>query len=181
MVVNMSLTRNGEYYSTVEEVCDLLYTTPDFDLSKLRFLDAGILDFNKANSELKTGFPELKLLSENNTVIPTLNRDIFDQERQKTWFMPAEYQAMDIDSVVLKRCTNQAETDRAVLELLEYKQRNLYPLLRYLNYIVDTLRAHNIVWGVGRGSSVASFVLYLLGVHKVDSLAYNLDPYEFFR
>ena len=40
---------------------------------------------------------------------------------------------------------------------------------------------NQVIWGVGRGSSVASFVLYKLGVHKIDSLYYNLDVHEFLR
>jgi DNA polymerase III alpha subunit len=43
------------------------------------------------------------------------------------------------------------------------------------------MRSNNIVWGVGRGSSVASYVLYLLGVHKVDSIKYGLDIREFLK
>jgi DNA polymerase III alpha subunit len=38
-----------------------------------------------------------------------------------------------------------------------------------------------IIWGVGRGSSVASYVLYKLGVHRINSLYYNLDATEFLR
>jgi DNA polymerase III alpha subunit len=37
------------------------------------------------------------------------------------------------------------------------------------------------VWGVGRGSSVASYVLFLIGVHRIDSMKYNLDYKEFLR
>jgi len=48
-------------------------------------------------------------------------------------------------------------------------------------YFVDTMQANNVVWGVGRGSSVASYVLYLIGVHKIDSIKYNLDWQEFLR
>jgi DNA polymerase III alpha subunit len=54
-------------------------------------------------------------------------------------------------------------------------------LLRVLKYTVDTLKTNSIVWGVGRGSSVASYVLFLLGVHKIDSVKYNLDWREFLR
>jgi DNA polymerase III alpha subunit len=35
------------------------------------------------------------------------------------------------------------------------------------------------VWGIGRGSSVSSYVLYVLGVHDVDSYAYDLDIGDF--
>jgi DNA polymerase III alpha subunit len=62
-----------------------------------------------------------------------------------------------------------------------YKERNLYSLLRYMVYLVDTMRQHKIVWGVGRGSSVSSYVLFLIGIHKVDSLQYQLDIGEFLK
>jgi len=75
----------------------------------------------------------------------------------------------------------QEQINRVVEELEQYRSRNLYPILRALIYIIDTMRKHKIVWGVGRGSSVASYVLYLLGVHKVDSLKYNLDIKEFLK
>jgi DNA polymerase III alpha subunit len=43
------------------------------------------------------------------------------------------------------------------------------------------MRKNKIVWGVGRGSSVASYVLFLIGIHKVNSLKYNLDIKEFLK
>ena len=57
----------------------------------------------------------------------------------------------------------------------------MYHLLRYMIYLVDFMRENNIVWGVGRGSSVASYVLYLIGVHRIDSIQYDLDWREFLR
>jgi DNA polymerase III alpha subunit len=62
-----------------------------------------------------------------------------------------------------------------------FQARNLLTLLQYLKYLVDTLRTNKIVWGVGRGSSVSSYVLYKIGVHKIDSLYYDLDPAEFLK
>jgi DNA polymerase III alpha subunit len=43
------------------------------------------------------------------------------------------------------------------------------------------MRSSNIVWGVGRGSSVASYALYLIGIHKIDPIKYNLSINEFFK
>jgi DNA polymerase III alpha subunit len=57
----------------------------------------------------------------------------------------------------------------------------MFDLLFYLKYLVDTMRENKIVWGVGRGSSVASYVLYLIGVHKIDSIKYELDINEFLK
>ena len=65
--------------------------------------------------------------------------------------------------------------------LLLYQERDLFNLLRYLVYLVDIMKDNHIIWGVGRGSSVASYVLYLLEIHKVDSMYYDLDINEFLR
>ena len=70
--------------------------------------------------------------------------------------------------------------DHAILDGM-YQERDMFDVLRYLKYLVDVMRDNKIIWGVGRGSSVASFVLYKLGVHRIDSLYYNLDIGEFLR
>ena len=57
----------------------------------------------------------------------------------------------------------------------------MIPVLKTMKYVVDTLRANNVVWGVGRGSSVASYVLFIIGVHKIDSVKYKLPINEFFK
>jgi len=57
----------------------------------------------------------------------------------------------------------------------------LFDLLRYLKYLVDTMNHNQVIWGVGRGSSVSSYVLYLLGVHRINSMYYDLDVGEFLR
>jgi len=105
----------------------------------------------------------------------------FDEIKQNSWHMPAEYQHMDIAEYILSLCDSEAKLQRCGEELLLFQERNLFDLLRYLKYLVDTLRANRMIWGVGRGSSVASYVLYLLGVHRIDSMFYDLDPQEFLR
>jgi hypothetical protein len=100
---------------------------------------------------------------------------------QQHWHMPDEYQQLDIAQHVLNLCESEAELQRCGAELLLYQERDLFDLLRYLKYLVDVMRDNNIIWGVGRGSSVASFVLYKLGLHRIDSLYYNLDISEFLR
>jgi DNA polymerase III alpha subunit len=66
-------------------------------------------------------------------------------------------------------------------ELDEYEMRGMLPLLQYMIYLVDFMRENDIVWGVGRGSSVASYVLYIIGVHRINSIQYDLDWKEFLR
>lgn len=110
-----------------------------------------------------------------------LTQEQWDHRCQSHWFMPQEYQDLDIAAHVLSLCQTDAELQRVGQELLLYQERDLFDLLRYLKYLVDRMRENNLIWGVGRGSSVASYVLYLLGVHRIDSLYYDLDPREFLR
>ena len=111
----------------------------------------------------------------------SLSVDEYDLMNQHNWLMPEEYKELDIAQHVIDCCKTDAEIQRAGQELLMFQERNLFDLLKYLKYLVDTMRSNNVIWGVGRGSSVASYVLYLLGVHRIDSMYYDLDPSEFLR
>lgn len=127
------------------------------------------------NSQLDNPINLLSPTTENLTV------EEFDKTNQDTWFMPEQYKNIDIAKYILGLCSSDAEIQRVGHELLLYNEKNLFDLLRYLKYLVDTMTKHEIIWGVGRGSSVASHVLYLLGVHKINSMYYNLDAEEFLR
>lgn len=112
---------------------------------------------------------------------PNVTVEQFDLNNQSHWHMPVEYQQLDIAEHVLSLCSTQEQLQRCGQELLQYQERNLFDLLRYLKYLVDTMKQHGVIWGVGRGSSVASYVLYVLEVHRIDSMFYNLDIHEFLR
>jgi DNA polymerase III alpha subunit len=101
--------------------------------------------------------------------------------QQSNWHMPDNYKNLDIADHVLSLCQNQEQLQRCGQELLLYQERELFDLLRYLVYLVDVMKSNNIIWGVGRGSSVASYVLYKLEIHRIDSMYYDLDPLEFLR
>jgi len=122
-----------------------------------------------------------------NTYLKRIEDEFLDYPKPKkevntdNWFMPDGYKNMDIKKYVLDLCKSQQEVDRVNVELAEYEKRNLLMLLKQMKYIVDTLRKNGIVWGVGRGSSVASYVLHLLGVHKIDSIKYDIPLNEFFK
>jgi len=105
----------------------------------------------------------------------------FDAINQNNWHIPETYKQLDIAKWVLEQCQNDEELQRAGMELLLFQERDMFDLLKYLKYLVDIMRENNIVWGVGRGSSVSSFVLYLIGIHKVNSLYYDLSIDEFIR
>ena len=76
---------------------------------------------------------------------------------------------------------NEISQSRLKNELDKFKELGYMDLLKFLHFLVTFMRENSIVWGVGRGSSVASYVLFLLGVHKIDSIQYQLDWKEFLR
>ena len=95
--------------------------------------------------------------------------------------MPEQFNSIDIESYVLGLSKTSEEIDRVKQELELYNKFSLYPVLKFLIYLIDLMRTNNIVWGVGRGSSVSSYILYLIGVHKVNSILYKLDINDFLR
>ena len=104
----------------------------------------------------------------------------YDAAMQADWQMPDEYKNMDIEGFLVTQCPKE-NYQRLIDELAAFRDRDMYNLLRWLKYFVDVCTEKNVVWGIGRGSSVASYVLYLLGVHSIDSVKYNLDWQEFLR
>jgi DNA polymerase III alpha subunit len=105
----------------------------------------------------------------------------FDKMNQRNWYIPESYKDFDIAKYVLDLCQTEEELQRVGDELIKFQERDMFPLLVYCKYLVDTMRQHNIVWGVGRGSSVSSYVLYLIGIHKINSIHYDLSIDEFLK
>lgn len=97
------------------------------------------------------------------------------------WNIPQKYKEFDIENFCISLAGTTAEKERVLKELSLYKSNNMIMVLKAMKYIVDTLRENNVVWGVGRGSSVASYVLFLIGVHKIDSIKYDIPINEFFK
>ena len=97
------------------------------------------------------------------------------------WRMPDRYRTLDIRSLVLSRCSRPEEVCRVEEELALFEERGMIDALRFLAYFVDRLREHKVLWGIGRGSSVASYVLFILGVHRIDSIKFGLDCREFLK
>ena len=164
----------GQVIVTSNDLCDLLYKDPNLDLANFLVEDPTL--FNTSVDSMHYDTSKL-------SIIQTITESIeeFDQQQQSNWYMPDEYKNLDIAKWLLDRCSSQEELQRIGQELLLYQERNLFTLLRYLKYLVDTFRKNNIIWGVGRGSSVASYALYLLGIHKINSLKYELDINEFLK
>lgn len=162
----------GQLILSENDLCDLYMRDPSRTLKKA-YTESNISLGDILSIEHK---PELI-----EYIDPKLSLEDFDNNNQSNWYMPKEYIELDIAKFVLDQCTSEAELQRAGEELIMFQERNMFVLLQYLKYLVDTMRKHNIVWGVGRGSSVASFVLFLLGVHRINSLYYDLSIDEFIK
>jgi DNA polymerase III alpha subunit len=116
-----------------------------------------------------------------NEQLDQISIEDFDSALQSDWFIPEVYKDFDVEAWCLDRCITPEQISRVKDEMAAFRERRMIPLLQWTKHFVDTCTENNIVWGVGRGSSVASFVLFLLGVHQVDSVKYNLDWQEFLR
>tara|TARA_R110000772_G_scaffold37159_5_gene88501 strand:+ start:3566 stop:4093 length:528 start_codon:yes stop_codon:yes gene_type:complete len=137
------------------------------------------------------GYNEMCSMYGYNTTIdaeqPDPTGDKYNATLAANWFMPDTYKNISVELFLLDKLEQRgytpdsAHSQRTREEYSEYEARGLVPLLKYMIYLVDTMRENNVVWGVGRGSSVASYVLYLIGVHRIDSIKHNLDIKEFFR
>jgi len=159
----MIVDKYSQYVYTENDILDIVMQ--GIDISKTKILSAQNIKVNSVE-EYKD---------------PGVSVNEFDSANQDNWFMPSEYKNLDIAQYILSLCKNEPELQRCGKELLMYQDRDLFNLLRYLKYLVDTMKEHDIIWGVGRGSSVSSYVLYLLGVHKIDSMYYDLNIEEFLR
>jgi len=107
------------------------------------------------------------------------------------WTLPSEYTNMHVQAVVYKALEEELKRgnytdeemkqriERTKLELSLYRKNNMFDVLKVILYVINTFKQQNIVWGVGRGSSVSSYILYLLEVHDVDSIKYQLNIEDF--
>jgi len=174
----MRQNKFGEMIFNATDICDLLMQGRDIESLKGMLVDESVNLEQMVN--FVEGFPNSIVYRRFDEHEETLVPD-WDTMQQHQWHMPTEYQQFDIAQYVLDMCASEPELQRCGEELLLYQEREMFPLLRYLKYLVDVMIENRVIWGVGRGSSVASYVLYKMGVHRIDSLHYNLDVREFLR
>jgi DNA polymerase III alpha subunit len=171
----MKQNNNGEMIFNEQDICDLLMTGRNPASLNRMLVD------NSVNIEQMIDFVDRMPEFIRHVGDPAVSMTVFDQRAQSRWHMPEQYQQLDIAEYILRLCSTEEELQRCGHELLLYQEKDLFNLLRYLKYLVDVMTENNVIWGVGRGSSVASYVLYKLGVHRIDSMFYKLEPGEFLR
>ena len=168
----MRIDKLGQNILSEVDIIDLIMRNPERSV-KTTLVEPGV---NTDNNLELDDFPKLINYVEQNITLAE-----FDKLNQESWLMPLEFQDLDIVQHILDLCKTDAELQRVGEELILFQERDMLTLLKYLTYLVETMREHGIVWGVGRGSSVASYTLYLLGVHKINSMYYGLDISEFLK
>lgn len=100
-----------------------------------------------------------------------------------SWSIPEKYLQIDLLNYCKSRMKDASieAMNRLMYELDLIQNLRIENLIRCVIYILDSFKTHNVVWGVGRGSSCASYVLYVLGLHCVDCIKYKIDAKEFFK
>lgn len=173
----MKINQFGECILNENEIMSGLYSGKIKDISSINIDDKKIID--QYNNALNANFDDLfklKIYSE-----PLYDLENFDKENQKIWNIPIEYQNFDISSWLFSQCKTDEECNRVKEELILFNLHKMIDVLKCLKYFVDFMREHDIVWGVGRGSSVSSYCLFLIGIHKINSMKYDLDIREFLK
>lgn len=173
----MNVNEYGQVLFDVKEAIDYLYSGVEFN--------SAVSDQNEiAKHQQFAHHFDLHIIKDIQT--PSDDALSHHQKLSNNWNMPIEYQQMDVERFLSEKLndlglTSDAYIQTLVEEIQEYQQRNMINLCKFLIYLMDTCQQNDIVTGVGRGSSVASLVLYLIGVHHIDPIKYNLDYKEFLR
>lgn len=103
------------------------------------------------------------------------------------WIIPDQYMDIDLESYFNLLLSEWSGTERSVRqtrvndELEAFRVADQEIVLRLMIYVIDTLNDNDCVWGIGRGSSVSCFLLYLIGVHDIDSVRFNLNFADFMK
>jgi DNA polymerase III alpha subunit len=163
----------GQLIFNENDLVDLYLTDTEFSTKREILVENDILFDDSLDLKTPTKVKKYQKLD--------ISIEDFDIQSSNNWHFPVDYQTFDIAKFVLDQCQTETELQRAGEELLMFQERDMLILLKYLKYLVDTMRNNNIVWGVGRGSCVSSFVLFLIGIHKINPIYYDLDVGEFLK
>lgn len=98
---------------------------------------------------------------------------------QSNPMIPDDYKNIRIEDYLEFDNLPEQYRSRAEEELRIFRYYNLEYILKSLIFIVDKMKENEVIWGVGRGSSVSSLLLFLIGIHRIDPIKYNLDFSDF--
>ena len=173
----MNIDEYGDISFTCNEVIQSLYS--DSNIVEHVTDEQEISKYNQFASHF--GFDIIQHKSK-----PKIDPILHHASLSKQWCMPDQYKQIDVEQFLAKKLaqfnlTADSYVNILLNEIIEFKKRSMFDLIRFLIYMMDVCKQKNIVTGIGRGSSVSSLVLYLIGVHHIDPIKYNLDYKEFLR
>lgn len=168
---NRQILDDGTVLCNDQALVEILYSDQNLEAAIANPSDDVDL-YNRTDRYLDTNYGELNIAS--GEVYKDVNWFSY-------WVTPEPYNKIDVETEILNRCSSEEEFFRAKAELKLFNERNMYPVLQHLLYLVDHWRSNNILWGVGRGSSVSSLVLYLIGINRINPLDFDLDIEEFLK
>lgn len=171
----MKTNEYGQVIVNEQEAFEALYSGKIKNLEGV-FVEGNIDQYNTARRLNADSIPELARLEN----FEFTSKEFFDESNCCDWYMPKDYCPTLIDDLY-SMCQTEEQRARVDQELELFIKHDMLDLLFYLKYLVDTMKENRVVWGVGRGSSVASYVLFLIGIHRIDSIKYNLDIHEFLK
>jgi DNA polymerase III alpha subunit len=130
--------------------------------------------------------PEIMALNENSAQPLAIKRE--NAPLSFEWALPDEYKYLDVDGYLLSLADlvehdklYERRLQRLVQEIELFKELKLENVIRNLAYVINVFNRENVVWGVGRGSSCSSYILFLMGLHEVDPVKYEIDIEDFLR
>lgn len=171
----------GQVFFSVDEITEYMYS----DITNMiNYLD-DTAEIEKWNQHCKHF--EIETVTQE----PVLQTDVkqYHQILSQNWVTPEPYNSIDINKILIDRMELLEIATPEYTTYLTQEIEHWYTLFpqgpedlwKFLHYMIETCKEHDIVTGVGRGSSVSSLVLYLLDVHCVDPVKYNLNYKEFLR
>ena len=102
------------------------------------------------------------------------------------WSLPDSYKYLNLDEYLIS-LADRIEQDelydrrleRLAQEIELFETMRLTEVLKALIFIVEEMTRQGVVWGVGRGSSCSSYLLYLIGLHEVDVVRFDIPITDF--
>ena len=164
------IDENGNVVYFTDALIELLYNGEIPSEILFPYNDIDVVAFNKHSYENYDDI-EYKL--------PT--QLLTTEERKNNWFYPTSYDEIDLYNYFINLCKSDIEKNRVIEEINIYREKGFEKFLRFCIFLSDKIKENGWVIGVGRGSSCSSYLLFLLQIHLVDSIKYNLNIKEFLK
>lgn len=172
---------------------------------KLRFDGVSEVEPDQLARFLLLGVPpSLLRVTEETEDVVKFNEQVSAEEQVKavqrepvqldmSWQLPEDYQQLDLADYILTKFEERLPelgyseellaiaAARIEHELEEVERRGMIEFMRTVIFIIDEMRRTGVIWGVGRGSSCASYLLFLIGLHVVDCVTMDIPAEEFYH